>query len=130
MITSNIKLFKFKINKRYKKIKNELSLILHENNHVIRSLGKNYKNNFTKKNLSKYKNSPGYRIIGMGGSSLGAQAIHDFLIHKIRKKFSFLDNLDTTIKKTQNSKNLNLIISKSGNTIETIVNANIFIKKN
>ena len=33
-------------------------------------------------------------------------------------------------KNSSNSDNLNLIISKSGNTLETIVNSNIYIKKN
>jgi glucose-6-phosphate isomerase len=29
----------------------------------------------------------------MGGSSLGAKAIYNFLQHKIKKRFSFFDNL-------------------------------------
>ena len=29
----------------------------------------------------------------MGGSTLGAQAIYDFLENKIKKKFEFVDNL-------------------------------------
>ena len=63
----------------------------------------------------------------MGGSSLGIQAIYDFMKPKIKKKFYFFDNLDSKnrIIKTK-SKSLNLIISKSGNTLETIVNENIF----
>ena len=35
----------------------------------------------------------------MGGSSLGTQAIYDFLEHKIKKKFEFLDNLKSHKKK-------------------------------
>ena len=31
----------------------------------------------------------------MGGSTLGAQAIYDFLNHKIKKNFYFIDNLQT-----------------------------------
>ena len=65
----------------------------------------------------------------MGGSSLGAQAIFEFLKIKIKKKFSFIDNLENENFKDNKTKFLNLIISKSGNTIETIVNANILIKK-
>ena len=67
----------------------------------------------------------------MGGSILGSQAIHDFLQYKIKKKVSFINNI--FFKKLNNykkKKNLNLIISKSGNTLETISNSNIFIKKN
>ena len=63
----------------------------------------------------------------MGGSSLGANAIYDFLKYKINKNFYFLFNLN---KKTfPKKKYLNLVISKSGNTLETIVNSNIFIQK-
>ena len=65
----------------------------------------------------------------MGGSTLGAQAIYDFLNKKIDKKFYFSDNLQPNQKIYKNKKITNLIISKSGNTIETIVNANILIKK-
>ena len=65
----------------------------------------------------------------MGGSTLGAQAIYDFLNYKIRSKFKFVDNLQAN-RKLSNKKNFtNLIVSKSGNTIETIINTNILIKK-
>ena len=64
----------------------------------------------------------------MGGSSLGAQAIYDFLNFKIKKKFVFVDNLKKNYSK-KNKNYTNLVISKSGNTIETIVNANLLIKK-
>ena len=65
----------------------------------------------------------------MGGSSLGTQTIYDFLKHKIRKNFVFSDNIQSTLIKDK-KKYTNLIVSKSGNTIETIVNTNILIKKN
>jgi glucose-6-phosphate isomerase len=65
----------------------------------------------------------------MGGSSLGANAIYDFLKKKIKKNFLFFDNLQNNTKVKNKKKYTNLIISKSGNTIETIVNANILIKK-
>ena len=43
----------------------------------------------------------------------------------------FFDNLkNLNIKNFNRKKNLNLIISKSGNTLETISNTNILIKKN
>ena len=59
----------------------------------------------------------------MGGSSLGAKAIYSFLNDKIKKKFNFVDNIDTQ-KKYSADKKLNIVISKSGNTLETIVNLN------
>ena len=35
----------------------------------------------------------------MGGSILGTQAIYDFLKHKIKKNFIFIDNFTIKIKK-------------------------------
>ena len=104
--------------------------MLVEENSVLKSLTTNYINKFKKKNLKKYKKFLNFTVIGMGGSSLGTQAIYDFLKHKIKKNFSFIDNLNPSKKKINNQKCLNLVISKSGNTIETIVNSNIFINKN
>ena len=127
MFTKNF-LYKNLINKKKNKILNKnLKEIINNKNEIIRSLGNNYKYSYSKnliKNLKKYKD---IRIFGMGGSSLGSNAIYDFLKNKINKNFYFLSNLN---KKTfSNKKYLNLIISKSGNTLETIVNSNIFIKK-
>ena len=107
-----------------------LKKILNENSQIIKSLGKNYQNSYKKKQLSKYKKSSNYRVIGMGGSSLGTQAIYDFLKHKIKKNFIFINNLQNKQKKESKKNFTNLVVSKSGNTIETIVNANILIKKN
>ena len=129
MLTKNIKLKLFKKKKLNKNIKKKLITLLNEENFVIKSLKKEYKNNFNKKTISKFKNFINYRVIGMGGSSLGTQAIYDFLEHKIKKKFEFLDNLKSHTKKNKKKRYLNLIISKSGNTTETIVNTNIFVQK-
>ena len=65
----------------------------------------------------------------MGGSILGTQAIYDFLKDKINKKFSFVNNLQSQNKINKKKKFTNIIVSKSGETIETIVNSNILIKK-
>ena len=67
----------------------------------------------------------------MGGSILGSEAIYEFLSHKIKKNFYFLDNIDEEkilkIKKKINfKKTFFIIISKSGNTIETISNSFFF----
>ena len=56
------------------------------------------------------------------------KAIYDFLRYKIRKKVYFYDNLDIVSPKIVKNKNLDIIISKSGSTLETIVNQNIFSK--
>ena len=63
----------------------------------------------------------------MGGSILGANAIYTFLKKKIKKNFLFINNIDETKlefikKKGDLDKTLFLIISKSGNTIETLSN--------
>ena len=129
MLTKNIKLRLFREKKFNRNLKKKLISLLKEDNFVIKSLKKEYKNNFNKKTISKFKNFINYRVIGMGGSSLGTQAIYDFLEHKIKKKFEFLDNLKSHTQKNKKKRYLNLIISKSGNTTETIVNTNIFVQK-
>ena len=112
-----------------KKILNILKEVLNENSQVIKSLGKTYQNSYKKKQLDKYKKSSNFRVIGMGGSTLGTQAVYDFLEHKIKKKFSFINDLQKKQKKQTKKGFTNLVVSKSGNTIETIVNSNILIKK-
>jgi glucose-6-phosphate isomerase len=129
MFTRNISFKNFLIKKKKLIVKKNLNSILNEKNQVIRSLSKSYKDSFSKKNTKHFNKRFDYRIIGMGGSTLGAQAIYDFLKKKIKKNFIFVDNLNA-FKNKKVKKNLNnLIISKSGNTTETIVNANILIKK-
>ena len=129
MLTQNISFKNFLIHKKKLVVKKNLNLILNEKTQVISSLSKSYKDSFSKKNTKHFNKKLDYRIFGMGGSTLGAQAIYDFLKKKIKKKFIFVDNLNAS-KNKQTKKNLNnLIISKSGNTTETIVNANILIKK-
>ena len=129
MITQGISFTNFLIKKKKLVVKKNLKSILKEKNQVICSLSNSYKDSFGKKNIKHFNKRFDYRIIGMGGSTLGAQAIYDFLKKKIKKNFTFVDNLDV-FKNKKVTKNLNnLIISKSGNTTETIVNANILVKK-
>ena len=128
MLTNGINFVNFQIKKNSILVKKNLISLLKSKNEVLNSLSHNYKNNFTKKLLYKYKKKIDYRVIGMGGSSIGTQTIYDFLKHKIKKNFVFTDNLQVDLFKDK-KKYTNLIVSKSGNTIETIVNANIFIKK-
>ncbi len=128
-ITNNIYLSGFRLKKKNNNLKSILNFILKEKSQLILSLSKDYKDSFNIKDIKKYKKNPLFRLIGMGGSILGSQAIYDFLKKKIKKKFFFVDNLSSSINK-KHKKITNLIISKSGNTIETIVNSNILIKKN
>ena len=79
--------------------------------------------------VHKSTNLPKNRVIGMGGSILGAQSIYEFLKHKVKKNFSFVDNLQANINLKNKANSINLIVSKSGNTLETISNVNIAIEK-
>ena len=130
MLTENIDFINFKGKYKTSKIKSILSTLLKRSNEVIKSLSKNYKLNYDVKEIKKYRKSTNFRIIGMGGSSLGAQTIYDFLKHKIKKNFVFIDNLNPSVKSNKKLRFTNLVISKSGNTTETIVNANVLMKKN
>ena len=78
MLSKDINFIDFKIKKKKLLLKKKLNSLLRENNQIIQSLDKSYKNNFKKKNLSQYKRNSNFRLIGMGGSSLGAQAIYGF----------------------------------------------------
>ena len=130
MLTNQINFKNFKINKNSPTVKKNFILLINSKNEILESLSKNYKNNFTKNITKKFKNLFNFRIIGMGGSVLGSQAIYDFLKIKIKKNFIFVNNLQNQKVKNNKTNYSNLVISKSGNTIETIVNANILIKKN
>jgi glucose-6-phosphate isomerase len=123
----------FRKKKNKKKIRKDLNKflknIIDSDNQIIKSLSKDYKDNFQIKKLNKFKKSKTFRLIGMGGSTLGAQSIYSFLKKKIKKKFIFIDNLADDLIQS-NEKNLtNIIISKSGNTIETIINSNVIINR-
>ena len=129
-ISKNIYLKEFKY-KKNKKIILILRKLMSEKNSVISSLGKSYNYSYNKKLLNKLKKYSKINLIGMGGSSLGARSIYNFLKKKIKKDFDFNDNLSLKKLKNKKTKNLlNLIISKSGNTLETIVNTSIFINQN
>ena len=130
MITKGIQFKNFREKKFSKNIKKNLELLLKQNNSIIKSLKNTYKDSYKLKNIKKFKNISNIRIIGMGGSSLGTQAIYDFLKKKIKKKISFIENLKNNNDIDNNKSFLNLVVSKSGETVETIVNANIYIKKN
>ena len=131
MLTSTINFKNFKKKNKLIEIqvKNKLNSLLNEKNFILESLKKSYKNSYSKKKLAKYNKIDNFKVIGMGGSTLGTQTIYDFFRKKIKKNFIFIDNLNQKKIKIRGNKNLNLVVSKSGNTIETIVNSNIYIKR-
>ena len=131
MLTENIFFKNFSTKSNSLKVKKIFKNLINENLPLLDTLKKKYKYSYTKKLVSSLKKFSNFRVIGMGGSALGTEAIYNFLKHKIKKKIIFANNLDVSslyLFKKKN-KNLNLIISKSGNTLETIVNSSILIKK-
>ena len=99
MISKNINFKKFTPTIKDKKINTNLKLILSSKNEIINSLKKNFKLNYDFKKLKKIHQNFDLRIIGVGGSILGAKAIFSFLNHKIKKKIIFIDNLETSNQK-------------------------------
>jgi len=129
MLTSGISFINFKRKNKFLKLRRNLQSIISDKNEILNSLSNNYRDSYKKNLVSKYKAFSNYRVIGMGGSILGTQTIYEFLKHRIKKNFSFLDNLQNNLSQSK-KKTVNVIVSKSGNTIETIVNSNIILKKN
>ena len=130
MLSRNIYFQNFKKRINNKSIHKTLQNILINKNLVLDSLSKNYKDSYSKKSILKFKKFQKFMIIGMGGSILGTKSIFNFLKDKIKKKFVFLDNIQNDIPHLYKKENfLKIIVSKSGNTLETIVNSNILIKK-
>ena len=133
MFSKNIRLENFnnlKIKKNLKFYFKSLIKKKDDKRNLINSFTKSYLYSFSKKQIKFYKKFNIYEIYGMGGSSLGSHAIYDYIKPNIKKKFYFYDNLDEKNKFLKNKKkSLSIIISKSGNTLETIVNENIFSSK-
>jgi glucose-6-phosphate isomerase len=119
---------KIKLNKIIKKIYNNLD----NKKNTFHIFSKKLIFNFSKSNFKRFKKYNSIILIGMGGSAIGAKAIYSFMEEKVKKNFIFFDNLDQvkieqTKKKINLKKSLFIIISKSGNTIETLINSNLFI---
>ena len=110
------------IKKIFQKLINE-----YNNSQLLKSLSTSYNYSFKKNRINKFKKGKFFRIIGMGGSILGSEAIYNFL--RNNKKFYFINNLQTSKKNFFSKSSTNIIISKSGNTLETIVNINLFCRK-
>ena len=116
------------------KIINSILYSLDSKQDIFHSFSKSFNFNFKYSELKKFKKYKSIILIGMGGSSLGAEAIHSFCNNKIKKNFIFFNNLDQLqIEKLKKNikfkKSLFIIISKSGNTLETLINSNLFKTK-
>ena len=118
------------ISKKFEKIYLETQNDIEDASKTLNVLSGKFNFNFKIKNLKKFKKFKKIALIGMGGSILGAEAIYNFLQTKIKKKVYFFNNLDEKkiidFKKREDPSNvLFIIISKSGNTLETL--SNIFL---
>jgi len=116
-----------KLSKNFSKIIKDDVGLLDNSKNALNVLSDKFKLNFKTKDLKKFKKFKTLVIIGMGGSILGAEAVNSFLSEKINKKIYFFDDINTknilNLKKKKNFKKiLFLVISKSGNTVETISN--------
>jgi len=128
MFSKKIQITNFKLKKNNKKIYKILSALLKDKSQLILSMSPQYKNNYNKNKIINKLNKTNVRIFGMGGSILGAKAIYNFLKDKIKKRFFFVDNIEEKTSFNKKDNFLDLIISKSGNTLETIFNINLLIK--
>ena len=138
MLFKNLSFYKKKFNQDLKKTEKAFKTFKSNLENFEIPLLKSYEKSyildfsqFTIKKFSKYQN---IIIIGMGGSILGAKSIYSFFKIKIKKQVFFFDNLDTDLhlqfNKIKNLKNsCFVIISKSGNTLETIANFGIIFSK-
>ena len=135
MLTKNINFKNFtnkaKIKKNLINFRNLKKDFFPSKKTIFSCLYKNYPYSYDKKIVKKFKRFFNYRIIGIGGSILGSEAIYNFLKHKIKKNFYFSGNLKSKIIISPNKekKIANIVVSKSGNTLETIINSNIFLNK-
>ena len=117
-----------KLSKEYEKNFLEIKNDIKNSKKTLNILDSKFKFNFKTKDLEKFRKFRTIALIGMGGSILGSEAVYNYLEEKIKKKIYFFDNLDEKkilkFKKKENlAKVLFLIISKSGSTVETLINA-------
>ena len=92
MITKNINLSSFdkkKLTNLKYKIKKFKKIYWTKKYPLLKSFTTEYQYSYTKKFLKKFKKSKKFKIIGMGGSILGTEAIYQFLSDKIKKRKMF-----------------------------------------
>ena len=126
-----------KLREEFHKIISEINTDIENPKKTLHMLSNKFKFNFKIKDLQKFKKYKTIALIGMGGSVLGLEAINNFLEKKIKKRIYFFDDLnENKIKNFKKKENLNkvlfFVISKSGNTVETLSNffsLNIIKKK-
>ena len=89
--TPNLKFENFKLKKFKKKISKIDSSYLNSFK-ILDTLKPKFNYSFNSKDIKRIKKNKIFRVIGMGGSSLGVEAIYQFINHKVKKKFLFVNN--------------------------------------
>ena len=129
--------FDEKFRKKFKNIFSKIKEDFFKSDKTLNVLNSKFDFNIEFKDLKRFKNFKTIALVGMGGSILGAEAIYHLFKNKIKKNIFFFNDLNENelinFKKKNNLSNvLFIIISKSGNTIETLSNfflLNILKKK-
>ena len=85
MLTKNIRFKNFLFKTKNTTIKKLFQKLLNNKPKLLETLRPEYEYNYSKKLILKHKKINNIRIIGMGGSILGSQAIYDFLKKKLKK---------------------------------------------
>ena len=130
----NFKSKKFSQNiKKTKKVFSEFEYDLKNYNiSTLESYKKEYEFDFSFNLIKKFNKYKEVVLVGMGGSILGTKSIYSFLKNKIKKKIYFFDNLDDNLYLNQIKSFKNpcfVVVSKSGDTLETIVNTGVLYSK-
>jgi glucose-6-phosphate isomerase len=105
-------------------------LLSNKENFFLNTLSEEFqKNLFLKKKILKKKLHKNILVVGVGGSVLGSKMLSSFF--GLDKNYYFLDNLNNPtaidfIKKDLSKFSI-FIISKSGQTLETLTNCNIIL---
>ena len=115
------------LSKNFNKVFEDVTKDISSPTKTLNVLSQDFTLNFNLRDLKKFKKFKNIAIIGMGGSILGAEAIYSFLEKKIKKKVVFFNDLNeekiVNFKKTNKfNKVLFVVVSKSGNTLETLSN--------
>ena len=106
------------------------NLLYNKENFFLNTLSEGYqKSLFLKRTVLKKRIHKNILIVGMGGSVLGTKMLSSFF--GLDKNYYFLDNLNNSTVNDFIKKDLSkfsiFIISKSGQTLETLTNCNIIL---
>ena len=131
---NNSKQYNQNLAKTKKFFKNFLLDLKNDEIPLLKSYEKSYEYDFTKKTIKKFSKYNNIIVIGIGGSILGTKSIYSFFKSRVKKKIFFFDNLDLNLlsnyKKIKNLKNsCFVVVSKSGNTLETLTNLGVIFSK-